>query len=300
MRVLQILEAKASSKYKHEEKQLKQTPRLQREGDFVWHLYKFFEVENSTTATRKNPDYRKALRQLVTEVVKEWVAKHSKTHPKWKNININKAVTDIIEGIYEDHPAVHPDDEFGPFDPAVWMEYMDDDYTEDQARADYEAEYQDSLQRYEQDVARQQRQGRWTSADHAGRYIRGHWGKKRQYGENAQVPKQIRDQVGALVKEVMVRLRENEHRLPPKEFKANTILEYEPKDVKPYFKDDDGGWLPLSHATVKIDEKGNIKFVRMYTKSKYDSNAITIKKIQDLSPAELRERIKYYKEHADW
>ncbi|KKK57208.1 hypothetical protein LCGC14_3056790, partial [marine sediment metagenome] len=77
MKLNHILEARVASKHKAPA-ELVSKPRLQREGDFVWHLYKFFEPGENKTNEKNNPEYRKEIAKVLAGVINDFKKKFPK------------------------------------------------------------------------------------------------------------------------------------------------------------------------------------------------------------------------------
>ncbi len=304
MRILQILEAQLTKPEKVPDPDTAQIkPRLQRKGDLVWHLYKFFdmhETEYNAKKKRKNPEYRKALRQIVTGAITDTIEKHGKKSPKWKKINVRKAVTDMVEDLYFREPYDHPDDFFQPYD-------ANDPDFEGYTQADWQRDYQDELDMYNKSVAR----SGWDSRDDSGQVIRNNWGRKprgawaHEHSPNTNIPSKITKQVKALRNEVLRRVAANADRLPQQHFFSKITKQFMPKDnirvYAAYDYDDERDkfvdWHPIEEIEAKIDVQGNISEIKFRI---HGGGTIENKGIENWDPERMRRFFKYYKEHADW
>ena len=99
MKLAPLLEAKVATK-KHDLDQLAQQlgipdrPKLQREHDFVWHLYKFWESTGHYWLTRRNPKYTKAAREMINSIVERQMK--SKDSVYWKDIDPKILYTEML------------------------------------------------------------------------------------------------------------------------------------------------------------------------------------------------------------
>lgn len=302
MKLLHVLEAQLPKQEMVADPDITQIkPRLQRAGDFVWHLYKFFDMEESPAWSakkeRKNPEYRKALRQIVTGAITDAIEKHGKTNPKWKKINVRKAVTDMVEDLYYSEPGEHPDAFFAPYD-ANAPEY--EGYTE----ADWLEDYQIELDVYNQSTARQG----WNSNETSGRAIRNNWGRKstsKWSTKNTHIPPKIVKQVKQLRREILKRVAANNDHLPQKHFFSKITKVFNPKEntrayIPEYYEEDDdtfSEWHPIDRIEAKLDAKGNISEIKFRL---HGQGTVEHKGIETWDPERIRRFFKYYKEHADW
>ena len=300
MKLTHILEAQLPKQEKVAEPDVTQIkPRLQRAGDFVWHLYKFFDMKESSAWSakkkKKNPEYRKALRQIVAGAITSAIEKYGKTNPKWKKINVRKAVTDMVDDLYYSDPGEHPNAFFAPYD-ANAPEY--EGYTE----ADWLEDYQMELDTYNQSVSRRG----WNSRDDSGQYIKNHWGRKQKWsGTRSHVSPKVSKQVKQLRREVLKRVAANNDHLPQKHFFSKITKVFNPKEntrvyVPQDFEEEDdtfSEWHPIDRIEAKLDTQGNISEIKFRL---HGQGTVEHKGVETWDPAKMRRFFKYYKEHADW
>ena len=284
MKILHILEAQSAVAH-GEFKQLAGKPKLQREGDFVWHLYKFYDQGPSDTHTNKNPEYRKALIQIIKIVLKKWKAnmaskpQNTNIAKGWAKLDINKAAGPIASGIEYNEPQDFVEE---PFDPDIY---------------DNEAEWQNDV-RWEREQHNEYQGARVSNVEYD---IKHYWKIKKDGDVRYWTPHHsLSKMFKAVSADIKMQVEKSIKQLPPPTIPKATKATFTPKKGIAAFVDGHH----IGEVRARLDKDGIITsaaFELPVSGSQYrDSKQYIVKGVAGKSPAELREILKYYREHSDW
>lgn len=146
MKIGQILEAKLANEKPLKDEAAK-LPKLNRKGDFVWFLYKFFTVDKREPGMTINANFAEEALPPITEIIDHYKRQFPKSKI-WPKVNSKKVAASMIEKI---KPKSMP----SRYDPEP---YEEDEWEGAGGRAEYqswlndmEQEYQEEMEDYERE-----------------------------------------------------------------------------------------------------------------------------------------------------
>ena len=271
MKLNHILEAELASTQKAPDSLITK-PRLQREGDFVWHLYKFFEPnqDDSQTQSRQNPDHKKEVAKVLAGVINDFKKRFPKNKELQKIQTYQAATKMATASRYQDPTDFEP----WPYDP-------DDGYDDE---GEYNREVEEERREHEESSG-------WSVNSWRGMGD----GFKKHQGHGGHKPT-IEKLLQSISREGKKRLESIHKRLPRSHNPTATVVWYKPKDGIRVFANKHH----VNEIKVRMNTKGVITSAAFVVGTGDTEKQLVIKGMTEKSPAEVREIMKYYKEHSDW
>lgn len=284
MKLRHILEANIASQ-QSEFKQPAGTPKLQREGDLAWHLYKFFDQKVTNVKANQNPAYRKALVQIITQVITEFKDKmkphagKKKLATSWMNVEPRKAASAIASNVQFNDAGQYEEE---PYDPEIY-DTREEWAHEQEAEREYHEEYNG---------------WRFGGISYALKpyFVKGAK-KTGVFGHHyVDLHHTVEKSFKAVEAAIKSRLEQVGDRLPQPTIPKSSIAHFTPKpEVRPFIDDQH-----VYEVKANLDMNGIVTSIAFYVSGAGGTKQYVVKGIQTMAPAELRKHLSYYKEHTDW
>lgn len=281
MKLTHLLEANIASA-RGKVQQPAGTPKLQREGDLAWHLYKFYDQESTNVKANQNPAYRKALVQIITQVITEFKDKmkphadKKKLAAAWMKVEPRKAASAIASNVYFNDDGNYQEE---PYDPMIY------DTREDWAHE----------QEAEREYHNENAGWKFGGISYA---LKPYFVKRTEAGfhRHTDLHHTVEKSFEAVEAALRSRLEQVGDRLPPPTIPKSSIAEFEPKpDVRPFVDDQH-----VYGVKANLDMNGVITSIAFYVSGAGGTKQYVVKGMPKMAPAELRKHLSYYKEHTDW